>query len=103
MRTIAIALLLGTATVLGLRAAPMVGKAAANQTDEGDFDATAAIAGFNAEALGCGGVDVDGSKLAPEVQDRRCAVMNGWRMMLEDHDYCFDQRKQEWARCATGK
>jgi hypothetical protein len=103
VRTVSLALLIGIATVLGVRAVPIVGKAAANQTDDDDFDATAAIAGFNAEAVGCAGVDVDGSKLDPEVQDRRCAVMNGWRMMLEDHDYCFDQRKQEWARCTTSE
>jgi hypothetical protein len=71
------------------------------EDSDDDFDAAKAIEGFNAEAPGCGGIDIDGSKLDPEIADRRCAVMNGWAMMLEDHGYCFDEDKQEWALCAA--
>lgn len=83
-----------------ISALPMTA-AGGGDNDEDDFDAAEAIRGYFAEGPGCGGTDVDGSKLDPEVQDRRCAVMNAWAIMLEDHGYCFDEDKQEWRRCAA--
>jgi hypothetical protein len=73
----------------------------AGGNDEDDFDASQAIKAFFAEGPGCGGTDVDGSKLDPDIQDRRCAAMNAWSTMLEDHGYCFDEDKQEWKVCAA--
>ena len=44
---------------------------------------------------------MDGSKLDPDIQDRRCAAVNAWSMMLDDHGYCFDEDKQEGDGCAA--
>ena len=101
MRTVLVALLISTVPALGTRTLPVFSTATAGETDEDEFNVDDAIAAYKAEAAGCSGVDVDGSNLNPEIQDRRCAVMNSWRMMLEEHGYCIDSRKQEWTFCRT--
>src|SRR4051812_22859235 len=79
---------------------PLWAMANADDVDD-DFDAAAAIESSNADGPGCGGIDMGGSKLDTEIDDMWCAAMDGRAMMLEEHGYCFDEDKQEWALCAA--